>query len=304
MQSNEKHKGLKAKHSEWLTGYLFVAPILILMAVWFYYPVISTFRFSLTDANLLNLDRAKFIGLKNYFDVLKDDSFWGSLKISAQLTIIAVPIQSFIALIIAVNLNKIIKGKAFFRTLYYMPYITSTIAVTTVFMFLFVENGLATKLFTLIGLPNVTWHSDMKMALPFLAVICIWTYIGFYVVVFLSGLQTIPNEIYEACDVDGANSFQKFWRITVPMLRPTTFLVILSGVIFVLQFFDQPYALARGGSLGYPAGATSTATIFFYSEAFKFYKAGYGSASAFIVFLIIMAVTVIQKVFLDKEDGV
>ncbi|MNW63093.1 L-arabinose transport system permease protein AraP [compost metagenome] len=131
--------------------------------------------------------------------------------------------------------------------------------------------------------------------------ITVWTYIGFYVVVYLGGLQNIPYDIYESGMVDGANAWQRLRYITIPMLKPTTFLVLTSGLIYALQLFDQPYALARNGSLGSPAGATSTIVIYFYSQAFSFNRAGCGSAAAFIIFALIILLIVIQKRFV-KED--
>jgi multiple sugar transport system permease protein len=291
------------KYSEWLTGYLFVAPILILMAIWFYYPISRSLVYSFTDANMVRLGKEHFIGFTNYINVLKDEAFLNSLKISFILTIVSVPVQTALALIIAVNLNRLLKYKAFFRTLYYLPYITAPIAVATIFMYLFVKGGILTNLFSYLGVENDTWHSNMKLVLPFLIILCIWTYIGFYVVAYLSGLQSIPLELYESSEVDGANAIQKFWNITVPMLKHTTSLVVISGVIFVLQFFDQPYALSRGGSLGYPAGASSTIVIFFYNEAFKNYKIGYGSAAAFILFALLLILTVGQNFLFEREEG-
>ncbi|MGZ9585280.1 carbohydrate ABC transporter permease [Paenibacillus marinisediminis] len=293
---------MRLASSSKFVGYLFVAPILIFMGIWFYYPLLQSFIYSFQDISFLNPDAAKFIGLQNYTEMLKDPDFWGALKNSVILTAVAVPLQTIIALLIAVGLNKITRMKTVFRTLYYLPYITSTVAVTTVFMYLFMQqDGIATKFFTLFGMDDVSWYASTKYALPFLIILTVWTYVGFYVVVYLGGLQNIPNDIYEAGMVDGTNAWQRLRYITIPMLKPTTFLVLTSGLIFAMQIFDQPYALARNGSLGSPAGATSTIVIYFYSQAFSFNRAGYGSAAAFIIFALIILFTVIQKRFV-KED--
>ncbi|CAH0119333.1 MULTISPECIES: carbohydrate ABC transporter permease [unclassified Paenibacillus] len=308
-ETNRNQAGRPAKRgwrglasSPTFVGYLFVAPILILMGIWFYYPLLRSFIYSFQDISFLNPDAAQFIGLSNYAEMLKDDDFWGALQNSVILTAVAVPLQTVISLLIAVNLNKIARLKTVFRTLYYLPYITSTVAVTTVFMYLFMQrDGIATKFFTLFGMEDVSWYASTKYALPFLIVLTVWTYVGFYVVVYLAGLQTIPGDVYEAGTVDGANAWQRLWYITVPMLKPTTFLVLTSGMIYAMQLFDQPYALARNGSLGSPAGATSTIVIYFYSQAFNFNRAGYGSAAAFIIFALIVIFTIVQKRFV-KED--
>ncbi|MCY6369519.1 carbohydrate ABC transporter permease [Clostridium ganghwense] len=305
MKDKNKRKFWTYKRSESLAGYLFVIPILLLMAVWFYYPVVRSFIYSLHDINFLNPDRAKFVGFDNYVKLLHNKDFLNSLKVSFLLTFIAVPVQTILALVIATLLNSIKKFRGVYRTLYYLPYITSTIAVTTVFMYLFVEKkGIATRIMTFFGMKDVSWYADVNLALPFLIILCVWTYVGFYVVVYLSGLQSIPNEIYEAARVDGANVFQRFWYVTVPMLKPTTFLVVTSGIIYTMQIFDQPYAIARGSNPGGPAGATTGMIIYFYQQAFIYNKAGYGSAAAFIIFLIIITFTIIQKLVFEKKEEV
>lgn len=299
-----KRSKSKLQRPEEITGMLFVAPVLILMGIWFYYPMAKAFIYSLHDISFLNPDNAKFIGFDNYFKLMHNDKFLNSIKISFALSAIAVPMQTCLALVIASMLNGIKRFKGGFRTLYYLPYITSTIAVTTVFMYLFVQKtGLAVKFLSKFGFSDVSWFADVNLALPFLIILTVWTYVGFYVVIYLTGLQSIPNEVYEAAVVDGANPIQRFFYITVPMLRPTTFLVVMSGIIFTLQIFDQPFAIARGTSPGGPAGATTTMIVYFYKQAFVFNKAGYGSAAAFIIFLIIISISIVQKKFLDKEEA-
>lgn len=299
-----KSKNRRSLNNDSLTGYLFVAPILILMGIWFYYPMIKSFGYSLQDINFLNPDKAKYIGFRNYVNLITNKDFLNSIKISFLLTLVAVPIQTVLALIIAVLLNSINKLKGFFRTLYYLPYITSSIAVATVFMYLFVEkNGIATKLLALLGFQDTSWYASVDLALPFLIILTVWTYIGFYVVIYLAGLQNISKEIYEAATVDGANVFQRFISITVPLLKPTTFLVVTSGMIFTMQIFDQPYAIARGTAPGGPAGATTTMIIYFYQQAFIYNKAGYGSAAAFIIFLIIITLSIIQRRFFEDDNS-
>ena len=290
-----KNKYITLRGREALTGYLFVLPILVLMAIWFYYPVISTLRHSFTDAHMLRMESAKGVGFDNFRELLKDTLFLKSLRVSLTLTAVAVPVQTALAMVIAVALNNLRRGKAVLRAIYYLPYITSPVAVVTVFSQLFIQNGMATNFLSFFGLPNITWHSSVQMALPFLTILVIWSYIGFFTVIYLSALQGIPVSLYEAARVDGASPLQQFFRITIPMLKPTTYLVIMSGIIYALQIFEQPFSLARGQSLGFPAGTTSTMTIFFYSQAFRFYKVGYGSAAAFIIFLIVITFSLVQN---------
>jgi multiple sugar transport system permease protein len=293
---------LSSRGEAWLTGYLFVLPILALMGLWFYFPIFSTLRYSFTNAHMLNLRSAEFTGLDNYIKLLGDSGFRKSLFISLVLTVVGVPGLTFLSLVTAVCINSVSRGGAFFRSIYYLPYITSPVAVTTVFSYLFTQNGIFTKFFTLFGLPNVAWFSSVDFALPFLIILFVWTYLGFYTVIYIGALQGIPESVIEAVCLDGATRIQSFFYITVPMLRLTTVLVVLSSVIYSLQFFEQPYVLARGQSLGYPAGATGTVTIFFYSQAFKFFKVGYGSAAAFIIFMLILSFALIQNRLTSKWE--
>lgn len=302
MKIKEK-KLSKLIYSEYVTGYLFVMPMLLLLGIWFYYPSIRSLIYSFQDISFLTPDKAKFIGIRNYIEILKDPVFYQALKNSLVLTLVVVPLQSVIALVIAANLNSITRMKGFFRTLYYMPYITSTVAVTIVFMYMFVERSAVINFFSMLGLPNVSWYANVKMALPFLCMLIIWTFVGFYVVVYLAALQGIPVQLYEAGEVDGATSFQKFIYITFPILKPTTFLVVISGLLNAMQTFDQPYALARMAALGTPAGTTSTLIVYFYNESFRFNRAGYGSSAAFIVFVILLAISITQKYFFERDKG-
>jgi multiple sugar transport system permease protein len=299
----KKKQLLTSRAEAWLTGYLFVLPILILMGLWFYFPIFSTLRYSFTSANMLSLQSAMFVGLDNYGKLLGDSGFQKSLIISLVLTLAGVPCVTFFSLVTAVCINSITRGRAVFRSIYYLPYITSPVAVTTVFSYLFMQDGLFTKFFSFFGFPNVTWFSNVDYALPFLIILFVWTYLGFFTVIYIGALQGIPDSVLEGVRIDGASGFQTFFYIIVPMLRLTTVLVVLSSTIYSLQFFEQPYALARGQSLGYPAGATGTVTIFFYSQAFKFFKVGYGSAAAFIIFILILSFALIQNRLTAKWEN-
>jgi multiple sugar transport system permease protein len=286
----------KIKREYAVTGILFVAPILTLMAIWFYYPIGRSFYFSLHELSFLRPDDLAFVGFSNYRELIRNPRFLLSLKNSLVLTMVGVPVQSACALLLAVGLRRIQRGKGFFRTLIFQPYITSTVAVTTVFMYFFLENsGIATQFLASLGFRNVSWFADVQYALPFLIILCVWTYTGFYMVIYLNGLLAIPESLYEQAHVEGASSLQQFFAITLPLLRPTTFLVMTSGMIFLMQIFDQPFTLSRGGILGSPAGATSTVVIYFYNQAFRFNKAGLGSAAAFIIFFVILVLTLAQK---------
>lgn len=291
----------KEKNVEIITAYLFLLPAIVGWFIWFLYPAIQSFLISFQNFSFITPQNNKFIGLTNYINLFKDDYFYQALRHSAVLVLLIVPIQTILALILAICLNRNIKGKGYLRTIYYMPYVVSPIAVTTVFMYFFVQGTPVTKFFSHFGIENVTWFADMNLALPFIAILYVWQMIGFYMVIYLSGIQTIPVELYEAGEMDGANGFEQFLHITIPMLKPVTFLVLTYGMIQAFQMFDQVVAVGRG-SIGSPAGATHTLVSFFYVNSFKYMKMGYGSAAAIVLFLIIFIITIIQKKFVGGDE--
>ncbi len=290
--------------SDWFTGWLFVAPFLLLWAFWFFTPFMQSFIRSFQEVNFIALEEAKFIGLKNYIEILKDAEFHKAIAHSLMIVVVAVPIQTLISLIIASALNKKVFGKEIFRTIYSIPYITSPIAIATVFMVLFRKDQIMTLFFKFFGVPNETWFSNMKLALPFVMMLFIWQKVGFFMIIYLAGLQGIPKELYEAATVDGANGWQIFKKVTIPMLRPVTFFIVTVGIIDAFQIYDQVAAISRYGNLGSPAGATSTVITYFYQHGIRYMNIGYGSASVIIFFLIIISVTLLQKYLLDEKEGV
>lgn len=283
---------------------VFLAPAMVMLMIWFLYPMIQSFFISFQDYNYMHRDKAVFVGLDNYINIFNDPEFYTALKHSLLFVVITVPIQTFISLLLAIMVNSKIKGKGAFRTAYYTPYVLSAVAVATVFMYFFVKDGAVTKFLALFGFPNVTWYANINLAMPFIGILYIWQMVGFYMIYYLSGLQTIPDEIYEAAQIDGANKVQTFFRVTVPNLKPTTFLVVTYGLIQAFQLFDQISVItASNGGLGSPAGATTTLLTYFYTQSFKFYKMGYGSAIAMVLFIIILVISVVQRKLTGLEDN-
>lgn len=196
-----------------------------------------------------------------------------------------------------------IRARTLFRTAYYMPNVISSIAVATVFMYLFVQGGICTRVLHFFGFPDVTWFTDVKLALPFVMMIYIWQVSGFYIVIYLSGLQTISPDLTEAAKIDGADHIQIFFRITIPLLKPTLFFGMTYSIISAFQVFDQIVAVSQN-KLGSPAGATSTMVTYFYANAFQYYDMGYGCAAAIVLFILIMLVSVAQKKLMNDGEGV
>ena len=299
----EKNNSSTQKKEAATAAWIFLFPALACLCVWFVYPLIQSFIISFQDFNYMFADRAVFVGFQNYVRIFQDPDFWQAFWHSISFVIMVVPIQTILALLLAVLVDGNFKGKGFFRTAFYTPYVLSSVAVATVFMYFFVKGSGLVNLLSLFGLKNVTWFADVHYAMPFIALMYIWQLVGFYMIYFLSGLQTISPSLYEAAEIDGANKIDTFLHITIPSLKPTIFLVLTYGIIQAFQLFDQISVVTAGtGGLGSPAGATDTLLTYFYKYSFEKYQMGYGSAVAIVIFLIIMAVTLIQQKASRPED--
>lgn len=293
----------KISDSDAFIGLMFIAPFVALWIVWFFVPLIESFTRSFQDANFISLENASFIGLDNYIALFRDRNFFRAITNSILLVAVAVPIQTILALLFAMALNREIPGKGFFRTLFFLPYVTSPIAVATVFMILFTQGNFFSVLMSVIGFPDTTWTADLSLALPFVMILYVWQQVGFFMVIYLAGLQGIPRELYEACQVDGANALQKFLNVTVPAIRPVTSFVVTVGIIYAFQIFDQVAAISRYGQLGSPAGRTSTLITYFIQVGIREMNIGLGSASVVVFFLLILGVTLIQRKLLKERDA-
>ncbi|MFC4601741.1 carbohydrate ABC transporter permease [Cohnella hongkongensis] len=295
---------LSLAQRDYVAGYIFVAPILLLMFVWFYYPALQSLLYSFQEINFLRMADARFIGLGNFEKLFADPAFWLAAKNTVVITGVSVPVLVIFGFLVAYNIEAVIRGRAAYRTMYYIPAVTSAVALTISVMYLFIERGeIPTLLHRLFGIPNVTWAADTRTALAFVCILVIWKNLGFFVVLFITGLQAISNDIIEASKVDGASGLQRMWYITIPQLRPTTSLVIILSIIWCMQCFDEPYTLARsGGVVGSPAGTTSTLVTFFYSQNFRYFNPGYGSSAAFIIFAVLMIISIIQRALASRSQ--
>ncbi|WP_058301110.1 carbohydrate ABC transporter permease [Gorillibacterium timonense] len=283
-------------------GWILSLPFLILWAWWFLYPFAQSFIQSFQDANFAALDQARFIGLDNYINILQDKAFFRAVLHSLEIVLVSVPIQTLLGLLIALLVNQKIKGKGIFRTVFFLPYITSQIAITTVFMMLFKKGTFLTQFFGKFGFGDVTWYADTRYALLFVCVLFIFQQCGFTMIVYLSGLQEVPSDLYEAGEIDGASGWNKFRYITVPYLKPITFFIVSVSTIGGFQIYDQIAAISRYGTLGSPAGATDTVVTYFYQHGIRYMNIGYGSAAVVLFFLIIMLITFLQKIVLDEKE--
>jgi multiple sugar transport system permease protein len=278
-----------------------LAPALILLLWWCVAPIVQSVLLSFQDVSKYDFGNREFVGLNNYAQLFGDPAFLSSLSITGTFVLAVVPAQTVLALLVASTLHGVTRGKSAFRTAYFVPYMTSTVAITTIFMQLFVQGGPITRVFALFGAPDSTWYADPSLALPFLVVIYVYMFVGLYIVIFVGGIETIPADLYEAANVDGAGVLRRFWNVTVPGIRPFAVFVIVAGVIQAIQVFDQAYVIAGGTVLGSPAGATSTIVIFIYQQAFRLSQIGYASAATVVLLIAVIIAGIISRRAGSKE---
>lgn len=296
-------RGWRRSRRDWGAVGVLLAPALALLGVWFIYPIVDTVVLGFQQVNLFHFSERQYVGLTNFSQLWHDPAFHHSLFITLIFIVIVVPAQTLLAMVFAALLQSVGVGKTFFRTAYFLPYMTSTVAVTTVFMKLFVAGGPLSAFFSdIFGVSNTTWYADPNLALLFLVIVYVYMYIGLYVVVLLGGIENVPAELYEAAKVDGAGVFRRFRSVTVPTVRPYVFFVVVAGFIQAVQVFDQAYVIASNGAiLGSPAGATATLVIFIYQQAFRLNNLGYGSAAAVVLLVIVFLGTALTRRLLPER---
>lgn len=272
------------------TAWLFLLPSLVLFSTFTGIPVIAALGISFTQWDLFN--PARFIGLDNYANLLRDPIFARVMGNTAYFVLLSVPVQMVLGLGCALALNRGIRGQTFFRIAYFLPVVTSTIAAALVWAWLFNANfGLINALLTLFGVTNVPrWLASTKWAMPAVIIVSIWQNLGYAMVLFLAGLQNIRTDLYDAAAIDGAKGWRRLWFITLPLLSPTTFFVLIISIIGSFQIFELVFVMTQAG----PANATNTLVYYIYQNGFQFYQMGYASAAAMILFVIVLIMTLVQ----------
>lgn len=277
-----------------IAGYLFIAPMLILTVSLVIIPILLSGVISFSNWNFVSgLDGFKFVGLDNYSQLLQDESFHRSLY-NNLIMIAVVPVAMFLALVLAVLINKATYFKTFFKVIYFMPFISSFVAIALLWRVLYhPNNGPINGFLRSIGVEHPPmWLADPKFALISVMIIMVWTSLGFNMVIYLAGLQNISRDLYEAADVDGASPLRQFFRITLPMLSPTSFFLLITGIVGSFKVFDLIMVLTGGG----PAGSTSVIVYYLYEVAFVNLESGYASAMGIILLILILLVTLVQWV--------
>ncbi len=282
-----------------LAGLLFILPAFVALTVFLVGPILYAFWLSFHEFTFINPDLSKFVGIDNYVRMFQDERFQKALLNTSIYSLGVVPTQVCIALLLALIVDGKVRGRTFFRVSYFLPTVTSTVAVSVMFLNLFKKDGVVNQFLGLFGIEGRSWLLDVDFALPSIMLMAVWTTVGQFMVIYLAGLQDIPQELYEAAEVDGAGPFRRFWHITLPLLKPTTFFIVIMSIIGTFQVFDQMYVISKGE--GGPLDATLTVVLYLYNAAFKEFEMGYASAMAFFLFFVILILTLVQRKFFGEE---
>ncbi|MEV7969232.1 sugar ABC transporter permease [Sphaerisporangium sp. NPDC088356] len=293
--------------SDRVIGWLLIAPAMVYFIVFLLYPALAALYYSFTDWDLRSAPN--WVGLTNYTDLLFDDAryphFWQSVKVTLQYTLIAVPLTMGSALCQALLINAVRRGSNVFRLLLFLPVVTAETAVGAIWRWLYdPQYGLINVFLGLFGIPRQNWLNTPELVIPALAFIAAWQ-CGISMIIYLAGLKGIPSSIREAAIIDGAGPVQRFWRVVVPMLRPTTFYLLVTGVIAALQVFGLVYVIFSGGGgrsvTGGPEQAGLTYVLHLYLFAFRYDAMGAACAMSFILLAFIMIITALQFRFVKQE---
>jgi len=285
-------------------GAWFVAPALGVIAAFFVLPVLASAVLSLTDFDIYavaDLRNLRFVGLRNYEELLRDSLFWQALGNTLYFVVVGGPLSVAVSLAAALLVNaRLTRWKAFFRTAFFLPVITTLVATAIVWRYVLqTRAGLLNAGLGLVGIGPIDWLGDPRWAMPAIILMAIWKNFGFNMVIFVAGLQSIPERIYEAASLDGAGAWQQLRHVTLPMLAPTFAFVVILTVIGYCQLFAEPYVLTQGG----PANSTLSLVLLMYQEGFRWWNMGAAAAVAVVLFAIILGLTVIQLRLRSLDGG-
>ena len=289
--------------------WLFAAPGVVLLVLFVIVPFSLAFWFSFTDQRLLGNDDmgTRFVGMRNYVRLFDDDSFWAAMKNNFFFVTVVAPVQSALALGLALLVNKKLAGTRFFRTIYFMPVATTMAVVAVIWSLLYSPDaGVVNRLVGALSFGAIgpqDWLRDPALVMPAVMVLSIWQGVGFQMLVFLAGLQSIPVELYEAATLDGATPWKQFRHITLPMLKNTTVFVLVTTTIYAFQLFTQVQIIASGGASA-PVDSFRTMVMLMVHEGFRNGKIGYASAISVVFFAIVLAVSIVQRIVLKEERAV
>lgn len=275
---------------------LMFAPAAVLIATFLLVPIGLTFVLAFTNARLVSPEPAQFVGVDNFVNLFTDDTFWASLRNTIIFTVVIVPFQSALALVLALLVNSRVRGTTFFRTVYFLPVVTSIVVVSMLWLFLYQKDGLINVLLSKAGIQGPDWLGDPHWALLAIILMSAWQAMGFHMIIWLAGLQTIPEELYEAAALDGATRWQQFANITWPGLRQTRTFILITITIAAFGLFSQVNIMTQGG----PINSTTTLVFQAVRSGFQQQQTGYASAISLVFFVLVLVVTLLQR-FLTRD---
>ena len=280
-----------------VTSYGYLMPVFLILLTFQVLPIFYSFSLSLYSWDLIG--QPQWIGWDNFFRIWDDPMFWKSIWNTLYYSIIIVPLSITCSLSVAMLLNNPIAGLGIYRTIYFLPVITSINAVAIVWNFIYhPDYGLLNKMLAIVGLPGQTWLQDPFWAMPCIILMSVWKGLGYNVIIFLAGLQNIPKHLYEAARIDGASRWQQFRHITWPLLSPTSYFIFTMSIIGSFQVFSQVYMMTpRGG----PLKSTTVIVYYLFQKAFEKFEFGYALSMAFVLFVIIFSATMFNKYYIEKK---
>jgi multiple sugar transport system permease protein len=276
-------------------AWFFLAPALILIGIFFFLPVAASLLLSVTDFDLYGIADAsntRFVGFDNYARLLRTRDFWVALRNTFYFAFVGGPLTIAASLGAALLLSsKLVRFKGLFRTIYFTPFVTTLVAVAIVWRYLYhTRYGFFNYGLSKLGIAPIDWLGDPHWAMPAIILMAVWKSFGYNMLIFIAGLQAIPEELYDAAAIDGAGPFRRFFSITLPMLAPTLVFVTVITMIGYFQLFAEPYVMTQGG----PLRSTTSVVLLMYEEGFRWWRMGYAAAIAFVLFIVILLATLVQ----------
>lgn len=289
-------KGWSLKRKDAMAGYLFILPSFLSLVIFLLYPMVASFVVS--TFNWSTLTAPSFIGIANYKELLGDSTFRTALLNTFKWVLIYVPFSIFTSFALALAMDMPIRGITFFRTLFYAPVVAPIVVISLLFSWLYnQEYGVINYILSLFGVSQVGWINDPSISLFSIALMSVWKWAGYNMLIFLAALQGIPESLYEAAELDGITPLKKLWYIKLPMMMPAIYYVVLTCVIDAFQVFTEVHIMTRGG----PGYSTYTVSYYLWTSAFKFSRMGYACAMAVVMFIVILLVTLVQDRALNRH---
>lgn len=280
-----------------ITAYAMLIPALVILGIFVFYPIVAAAYMSLTSWDGFNPEMP-FVGLDNYLNLAKNPEFWNSLTVTVIYAAGVSVLSVLTGLVFAILLDAPIRGRGIYRTIYFLPVVTSSVAVAIVWKYMLDDSGLVNNWLGHLGITGPDWLQNRWIALAALTLLTVWKNLGFNIVLYLTALQGLPRSVFEAAEIDGANKLQQIRFMTVPLLRPMTFFVVVQALINSFQAFDLVYVFTEGG----PRGGTDVLGMMMYRQAFRLGNFGYGTAISLVTLVLVLVVTLVQWKFSETEE--